>query len=120
MKVLIVEDEAEIRVCYVTLLKDLSLDVAAAANGVDALRIYRENPLAFCLVLTDGDMPEGNGVWLAREIRCLEFGQKVPLILISGDAEKYRNSSDAFLFTEVLEKPLIGREFGRLLKQYLP
>ena len=119
MKILVVEDDAEVRDCYVAFFRSYFFDVDAAANGEEGIRLYRENPQAIGLILTDGEMPAGDGAWLAREVRATPGGESVTILLISGNPEKYSKSNDAALFTEIAGKPMSGRDFWRLLERYL-
>lgn len=81
--VLIVDDDASLRlVCAVTLKAD-GLRVLEAANGLDGLEQARcERP---DLVITDVKMPGLDGFQLAEKLRGDERTSRIPLIFLSGE-----------------------------------
>lgn len=82
MKLLVVEDEALIRLGLASDLEDAGYQVAEAANATEAIAIL-EADTSIRLVITDVDMPGGmDGVRLARYIR--HRWPPVQLVVISG------------------------------------
>ncbi len=80
--VLVVEDEALIRLCVVDALREFGLDVREAANAVEAMQLLEqiEEP---SLMFTDIDMPgRMNGIGLAREVS--EKWPKITIVITSG------------------------------------
>ena len=83
-RILLVEDEAQLRSVTERILKRNGYDVVSAANGREALdALQREQ--AFELVLTDAAMPVMGGAELAREVAARYPG--LPVLLMSGYAE---------------------------------
>jgi two-component system cell cycle sensor histidine kinase/response regulator CckA len=68
MRVLVVEDELLIRMLMVDTLQEAGFDVLEAASGVEACRLI-DNPNHVDLVVTDLNMPEADGVVVARRAR---------------------------------------------------
>ena len=66
-KVLIVDDEIEMRIALETTLKREGYDLTLAENGVQALE--RLNEKTFNLVLTDVKMPKMNGIELLKILK---------------------------------------------------
>src|SRR5437870_2590358 len=78
-KVLVVDDSAVDRRRAIKLLANDGLTVLSAANGVEALEVFkREIP---DVVLTDMQMPEMDGLQLVQEIRARY--PSVPVILMT-------------------------------------
>ena len=86
-KVLLVEDEEHIRFIAVTLLRKFGFGVLEAANGKEALRLYREHAAEIILVVTDLGMPIMNGYELFGELK--KLNPELPILISSGfgDAE---------------------------------
>jgi len=82
--VLLVEDEVDIREATRMGLEAMGLQVHEAADGQKALRLFRQNPEAFDLVITDLAMPHMDGQELFRKLRALR--SSLPVILCSGHA----------------------------------
>ena len=68
-RILIVEDEANIRGFEVINLKRVGYDTVEAENGDEALRIFEEDPLGFDVALLDISMPGMDGLTLCKELR---------------------------------------------------
>jgi two-component system, cell cycle sensor histidine kinase and response regulator CckA len=82
-KILLVEDDAELRQCIDVMLQRLGYEVDAATTGLEAMRIWEEKSACFDLLLTDAVMPSGFGGWdLARELRTRKAQLRV--IIVSG------------------------------------
>ena len=86
-KVLVADDSGTMRKILVRSLNALGVtDLVEAADGSAALESFKQQP--FDLVLTDWNMPNMTGVELLKAIRAT--GSKVPVILITTEAEKTR------------------------------
>ena len=80
--VLLAEDERQVRLVAKTLLESLGFKVIEAANGLNALELYRKNSETVTLVLTDMGMPVMDGYELFRELNKLD--PSLPVIISSG------------------------------------
>jgi len=66
-RILLVEDNPEVRDIVTCLLQELGQEVSAASDGHAALDILRRHDGAFDLLITDVVMPELSGLELARQ-----------------------------------------------------
>ena len=82
--VLLVDDEATVRISTADMLTDLGFEVVEAASAGEALKLL-EGGLRADMLLTDHLMPGMTGTELARE--ALERWPDCPVLLISGFAE---------------------------------
>lgn len=81
-KVLIVDDEADVRAYLSRLLKENGYAVVTAADGVEAMeKIRAERP---AVVTLDMSMPNKSGVKFYREIREDAELKNVPVIVVTG------------------------------------
>jgi signal transduction histidine kinase/FixJ family two-component response regulator len=81
--VLVVDDEDDIRELLALLLDDLGFSAIPAANGNQALAVFREERPR--LVLTDIKMPGLDGIGLLKAVK--ELDPEVEVIMISGHGD---------------------------------
>ena len=82
MKILLAEDDNDMRRFLVKALQNAGYDVASFDNGLSAYNRLREEP--FELLLTDIVMPEMDGIELAR--RATELDPDIKVMFITGFA----------------------------------
>jgi PAS domain S-box-containing protein len=110
---LLVEDEAGIRLMTRRYLEDLGYTVWEAETGERAFDIFMDQKDAIDLVVTDMVMPGIRGDDLVRKIR--EVRPQMRAIFISG----YVDSDDLDKETSILEKPFSFPELGRRVQESL-
>jgi CheY-like chemotaxis protein len=92
-RVLFVDDESVIRFVTAEALRDQGFEVAEAANGDEALALFKK-PDHFDILFTDVKMPGSmDGVELASMIRHLDPG--IPILIASGYALNLEHRLDA-------------------------
>jgi len=88
MRILLIDDDANIRGILAEMLTTAGYEVVEASNGKEGVKLYRDVP--FDLVVTDLLMPEKDGLEVVMELR-KDFPQ-VKIITLSGGGA-YGNSS---------------------------
>lgn len=102
--VLVVEDEALIRLTISDYLQDNGFKVLEASSGDEALAIMAAPGFAVDLVFTDVMMPGiTDGFALAKWI--IENHPEIPVIVTSGDAEKIASAPDCGGQSQFVPKP---------------
>ena len=81
-KIIVVDDEQDIRIALFESLSRQGYNVSVADNGAVALDIIKRNPPD--LVITDIRMPQIDGLQLLRELR--RQSQDLPVLIITGHA----------------------------------
>jgi PAS domain S-box-containing protein len=104
-RVLFIDDEAVLCRSVSSLLERLGYVVTARSDPSEALDLFRQNPHAFDVVLTDLTMPGLTGVDVAREVQ--KLSPRKPVLMMSGfnstwTAEALR----AVGVIELIKKPL--------------
>jgi DNA-binding response OmpR family regulator len=66
-RILLVDDETELRILTGMILSDEGYEVSHAANGTEAIRLHRENP--FNLIIAELIMKDRNGFETLAELR---------------------------------------------------
>jgi PAS domain S-box-containing protein len=106
-RLLIVDDEEGVRTVACRMLASLGYRVRAAASPEEALELFRAEPSAFDLVLTDQTMPTMTGLVLIDRLR--ELSPSIKVVLMSGfsPAIQGRNAR------EMGVDAVLGKPFGR-------
>lgn len=77
-----VEDQPEVREVLALMVRRFGYRVLLAADGIEALACWDEEPADIGVVLSDIMMPRMNGPMLARELR--ERDPRVQIVFCSG------------------------------------
>jgi len=83
-KIVIIDDEQQIRTLLQLILTGQGYEVAVAKNGIEAMNLLSENSPD--LIITDIFMPEKDGLEIIQEIRTTN--SEVKIIAISGGSIK--------------------------------
>src|SRR5262245_4356743 len=83
-RVLVVEDDGDIRDVLATVLSSAGYEPVGAADGVEALEMLHAGPAPAC-ALIDLMMPNMNGTELLQEMRGDEALAGIPVAIFSGD-----------------------------------
>jgi signal transduction histidine kinase len=102
LRVLLVDDHAEVRSTTAAVLQDLGHHVVEASNGAEALGALRTRDCDYDLMISDYAMPHLSGTEFLREAR--ELCPEVPALIITGyaGAEAIRDRPEG---VEILLKP---------------
>jgi len=112
--ILIVDNDEDLAAALVTRLESLGHRCELAGSGRQAMSIYQSTPVN--LVVTDLNMPGGDGVTLARSLR--ERGD-VPIIVLTGFRGAFRDRLAAITNLTVLEKPCSTQHLIELVETEL-
>ena len=112
IRVLLVEDNAQVRQFAEGLLRDLGCEVTTAADGEEGLR--QLETVRVDIVLSDVVMPGMSGLALARKIR--ELQPQLPVLLATGYSDEIRRTGSEFT---VLAKPFGVADLSKALASVL-
>src|SRR5687767_2665123 len=79
---LVVDDNAHVRSVLAALLRRNGMQVLEAASGAEAFRLAQLSHLSF--VVTDLEMPDGDGFHLCRQLRGATLTADVPIVVVTG------------------------------------
>lgn len=106
-KILLAEDDEDMRKFLVKALENAGYEVVSFGNGVEAFERLKEEP--FTLLLTDIVMPEMDGIELAR--RAADLDPDLKIMFITGFAAVALNpDNQAPKDAKVLSKPFHLRD----------
>lgn len=96
LPVLVADDDRQMRSLMRTVLIKRGFQVVEAVDGARALAALESTGGAFCLLVSDCDMPGLDGIGLAKAVR--ERFSAFPILLVSGAiTEVDSHLADAFL-----------------------
>jgi len=102
-KILVVDDEDNIRTLVQTMLKGEGRNVVLAARGKEAIAMFKkERPN---LTILDIDMPDIDGITVLRQIRTIDPQAKV-IVFTGGDYPSLEREARALGVTDFLQKGL--------------
>ena len=85
-KILVVDDMRVIREPIAGSLRLAGYDTCVASDGMEALRMIESDPPD--LILLDVRMPKMGGVELLKALRAVPRTEKIPVLLLTAEAEK--------------------------------
>ncbi len=102
-RLLVVDDNATSRRILTTMAGGWEMVVRAASTGAEALR-WLDEGVEFDVGILDMQMPEMDGVMLARAIRARRDAERLPLVLLSSVGQR-ETIGERELFAAALSKP---------------
>jgi DNA-binding NtrC family response regulator len=114
MKILIVDDEENARFAMSKLLANEGHQVAAAANGLEALAFLDQNKVD--IIITDINMPEMDGLIFLREVNRAYPRVKVIMVTAYGAIESYLEAMNLGA-CEYLNKPVPVADLRALIQR---
>lgn len=116
--VLFVDDEEALVEMGEELLAELGYEVTVRTSSREALALFRLQPKAFDIVVTDQTMPDLTGIQLASEILSIRPG--LPVILCTGFSHTVtEESARAAGIKGFVMKPLTKKELARTVRKVL-
>jgi PAS domain S-box-containing protein len=116
--ILLVDDEKLLTDMGTQMLARLGYRITATNSSLEALELFREQPGAYDLVITDMTMPHLTGDDLAREL--IAVRPDIPIILCTGFNERISPAkSESIGIRAFLMKPLNLHELAATIRQTL-
>jgi CheY-like chemotaxis protein len=119
-RVLVVDDNAVNQRVAMRMLQRLGFRIDVAANGLEAVRMVRQQP--YDAVLMDCQMPEMDGYAATREIRRMEQpGERIAIIAMTAEAlTGARERCVAEGMDDYISKPVRLEDLTRAIRKWLP
>jgi DNA-binding response OmpR family regulator len=112
--ILVVEDDAIVRMLIVDVLEELEFNVLEAGDAEEALALVRNTDQVIDLMMTDVGLPDMDGKQLATKVR--ELRADLPILFASGYAENI----DVPTGMHVIAKPFSIDQLRDKVKSMLP
>ncbi|MFH1360222.1 MAG: response regulator [Candidatus Omnitrophota bacterium] len=115
-KILLVEDEQNLRFLLSEKLKSAGYEVYEAANGEEGFAIAQK--IKPDLIISDIIMPKKDGNQFYKELRKMDFGKNIPFIVLTARA-KMRDYFEVIEVDDFLEKPVKTEKLLTTVKDVL-
>jgi signal transduction histidine kinase/DNA-binding response OmpR family regulator len=121
-RIILAEDVEINREIILALLEETRIEIDCAENGLEAVKLFSENPDAYSMIFMDIQMPEMDGYEATRQIRALDFpyARKIPIVAMT--ANVFREDIDKCLAAGMdahVGKPIDFDEVLKQLRSYL-
>jgi CheY-like chemotaxis protein len=127
-KVLVVDDEQDIRVFLTTLLEANGYKPISAQNGEEGLKVAQDRKPS--LIIMDIMMPKESGIYMYREVKKDPNLRHIPVIMVSALSKKTffhsQNIVDQYEGVKIpepaayIEKPPEAEELLEVIRKVLP
>ena len=118
-RILVVDDDREIRETLVEVLGDCGYTAVGAADGEEALAQLRDPDDGWCVVLLDLMMPNMDG----RQFRRCQIDDpdlaKIPVVIVSATNDVEKAASDLDVAAH-LTKPINLRRLVQMVERFCP
>jgi two-component system CheB/CheR fusion protein len=119
-KILVVEDDPDVRRLLVALLEDAGHRVAIASDGAEALEFIAKGALRPDVILADFNLPHGvTGLEAIEKIRA-RLHHRIPAIILTGDISTETLREVSLHDCVQLNKPVKLPKLAQLIQEMLP
>lgn len=99
-RILIIDNDEGVVAAITARLESMGYQCVTAGTGAQGIAVFRDQDIK--LVITDLNMPAGDGVVLTRTLR---ETSDVPIIIVTGFHDEYRGELSFIPSVTLLEKP---------------
>lgn len=118
-RVLVVEDETDIRDVYVELLQAENFEVLTAGNGQEALKIaFEQNP---SVIILDIIMPVMDGMQVLEQLKNNDKTKNIPVVVLTnaGNIDNMENAKYHRAYRFLIKSNIVPAEIIRATKDAL-
>ena len=116
--ILTVDDSASMRQMLGFILKSAGYEVVQAANSEEALNCANERE--FDMILTDQNMPGGDGLSLVQALRALPAYSRTPIIMLTTESsDEIKSMGKAAGATGWMVKPFDPNRLLEVVKRFV-
>lgn len=117
-RILFIDDEVPIVDLTSQALRGAGYDVVGMVSSLEALEMFKKDPGAFDLVITDQAMPKLSGVELIKKM--IEIRSDIPIILSTGFSSVISEDSAGSLgFRRFITKPISMVDLSKIIREVL-
>lgn len=110
-RILIIDNDEGVVAAITARLESMGYQCVTAGTGAQGIAAFRDQDID--LVITDLNMPAGDGVTLARTLR---EKSDVPIIIVTGFHDEYRSELCSIPSVTLMEKPFDSNQLIDLVE----
>jgi CheY-like chemotaxis protein len=118
-RVLVVDDDLEIRETIIEVLEEAGYEAVGASDGLEALELLREARRSWCLVLLDLMMPNMDGRAFRAEQLQDPALSPIPVVIVSATADVAEAAKELEVDAH-FTKPLPLRDLVQIVDRFCP
>ena len=117
VRVLLVDDAADMRQLFQTVLEQYGATVTVVASAKEAIATLTMNPRNYDVLLSDIAMPEEDGYMLIQQIRSLdaEAGGQIPAVALTASDREGQGEAIASGFQQYVPKSIASNQLALLV-----
>jgi signal transduction histidine kinase/CheY-like chemotaxis protein len=122
-RILLAEDVEINREIVIALFEPYKLDIRCAENGVEAIKMFNDEPESYDMIFMDVQMPEMDGCEATRRIRSSDHPRSKRIPIVAMTANVFREDVEKCLeagMNDHVGKPLDTGEILSKLRKFLP
>lgn len=117
--ILAVDDSKAMLNFYRSVAAEMGLRISTAQNGKEALEVLSGGE-AFCLVITDLNMPVMDGIEFTRQARSIPPCADIPILMVTTESERFQEDlAQKAGITRFLHKPFNSEKLQETISRYL-
>jgi len=117
-RILLIDDETSMIKIIKQMIERSGYEVVAITSSLEALALFKADPVRFDLVITDMAMPDMPGDWLTQEIFRIRPG--TPIILCTGHSDRMdEKKANELGIKAFIMKPLTKKDLTKIIRQVL-
>lgn len=115
---LIVDDENAVIGMLKEMLEQLGYRIDAQTSSIEAVKVFRQHPDKYDLVISDFTMPSMTGLELSRQLQEIRSG--IPFMLMTGRVDMLTDDTiKEFGIKKVIGKPILTQELASAIREVL-
>ncbi|MDP1728639.1 MAG: response regulator [archaeon] len=118
-KVLCVDDEAEVLNAVKNVLESDNYEVITARDGLEAVRLFKQNESKLCGIVLDLNMPGISGRDVLTEIR-KTYKSQIPIVILTAWKTLLPKENTEDSKTKLIEKPFCYEPFLKYVNTVFP
>jgi PAS domain S-box-containing protein len=117
-RILLVDDEEMVVKMEKQLLERMGYNVTSRTESIEAFEVFKTNPDAFDIIISDMTMPNMTGLQLANKVKAIR--PDIPFVICTGFSDQItKESSKGLGIQGYVSKPIIKKDIAKIIRDVL-